>query len=31
MARALLANGVPPDIIAKSARLPLKAVKALIK
>jgi hypothetical protein len=30
MAKGLLANGVPPDIIAKSADLPLEAVKALI-
>jgi hypothetical protein len=30
MAKNLLANGVSPDIIAKSSGLPLKKIKALI-
>jgi hypothetical protein len=30
MAKRLLSRGVPPDIIAESAELPLDAVKALM-
>jgi predicted transposase/invertase (TIGR01784 family) len=30
MAKELLANGVPPDIIAKSAGLPLDQIKGLM-
>jgi hypothetical protein len=29
MARNLLSNGVPPDVIAKSAGLPLERIQAL--
>jgi hypothetical protein len=30
MAKRLLSEGVPPDVIARSAELPLDAVKALM-
>ena len=30
MARNLLANGIPPDIIAKSAGLPVEKIQGLV-